>query len=216
MSGTEKATQDHGWTRKSTYPLTAAMQDNKSDAPNHNEKPNNGVQHRENLDRNRSSEEETVHGDNQPGKGEKGSKLKKKDSSNEISNTNAKLANPFSGLSDDEVMNNAEKFAKEHDLPSELFRKGGLLAKRPQRFEMMKQLSEEDKEILRHEITHKYDQPFVLYNLVVACSIAAAVQGMDESVISGAQLSYPTQFGINSKITGNPQDVWLEGLVNGG
>lgn len=38
---------------------------------------------------------------------------------------------------------------------------------------------------------------------------------MDESVISGAQLFYPTQFGINSQITGRDRDSWLEGLVNG-
>ena len=51
--------------------------------------------------------------------------------------------------------------------------------------------------------------------LTLACSLAAAVQGMDESVISGAQLFYPTQFGINSAITGRDGDSWLEGLVNG-
>ena len=32
--------------------------------------------------------------------------------------------------------------------------------------------------------------------MVVMSSLAAAVQGMDESVINGAQIIYPTQFGI--------------------
>lgn len=36
----------------------------------------------------------------------------------------------------------------------------------------------------------------MLYYLVILCSVAAAVQGMDETVINGAQLFYPSQFGI--------------------
>lgn len=34
--------------------------------------------------------------------------------------------------------------------------------------------------------------------MVVMSSLAAAVQGMDEAVINGAQILYPTQFGIGS------------------
>lgn len=111
-----------------------------------------------------------------------------------VSNTNARLANPLGDLTEEEVMNNAEAFAKANNLPVESFRKGGLLAKSPNKFESMSILNEDDKIKLRREITHKYDQPFILYNLVVACSVAAAVQGMDESVISGAQLFFPQQF----------------------
>lgn len=35
--------------------------------------------------------------------------------------------------------------------------------------------------------------------MVVMSSLAAAVQGMDEAVINGAQIIYPTQFGVGSK-----------------
>jgi hypothetical protein len=129
-----------------------------------------------------------------------------------VSNANARLANPLGDLTDEEVMANAAEFARVNNLPVDVFRKGGLIAKRPSRFEMMKELDEADKEVLRREITHKWDQPRILYNLVIACSVAAAVQGMDESVISGAQLFYPTQFGIGS---GVGRDSWLEGLING-
>jgi hypothetical protein len=34
--------------------------------------------------------------------------------------------------------------------------------------------------------------------MVVMSSLAAAVQGMDEAVINGAQIIYPAQFGIGS------------------
>ena len=115
-----------------------------------------------------------------------------------ISNTNAKLANPLGDLTDEEVMDNAAAFAAANNLPVEVFRRGGLVAKRPNGFEKMSILTEKDKERLRREITHPYSQTKTLYNLVIACSVAAAVQGMDESVISGAQLFYPEQFGIGA------------------
>jgi hypothetical protein len=109
-----------------------------------------------------------------------------------ISNTNARLANPLGDLSDEECMTKAAEFAKTHNLPVEAFTKGGLLAKRPSKFEFMTQLTESDKEKLRAEVEHPYRQPKILYQLVIACSVAAAVQGMDESVISGAQVSQKT------------------------
>jgi hypothetical protein len=34
--------------------------------------------------------------------------------------------------------------------------------------------------------------------MVIMSSLAAAVQGMDEAVINGAQIIYPKQFGIGS------------------
>ena len=37
-----------------------------------------------------------------------------------------------------------------------------------------------------------------IHQMVVLSSFAAAVQGMDEAVINGAQIIYPSQFGIGS------------------
>ena len=66
--------------------------------------------------------------------------------------------------------------------------------------------------------------------MVIMSSLAAAVQGMDEAVINGAQIIYPTQFGIGDPKSGeypsstdgppghvshpSERDVWLIGLVN--
>lgn len=129
--------------------------------------------------------------DEEHGTRPKGKSLDRKQSNKVdlISNTNARLANPLGDLTDKECMDNAAAFAQANGLPVDVFRKGGLLAKRPTKFESMENLSEEDKQKLRDEIKFPYRQPKVLYHLVVACSIAAAVQGMDESVISGAQAS---------------------------
>lgn len=48
--------------------------------------------------------------------------------------------------------------------------------------------------------------------MVVMASLAAAVQGMDEAVINGAQILYPTQFGIGD--ANSQRDSWLVGLIN--
>lgn len=49
-------------------------------------------------------------------------------------------------------------------------------------FEMFDQLTEEDKEILRRETTHRWHQPKTLYALVFLCSMAAAVQGVSTNI----------------------------------
>lgn len=133
-----------------------------------------------------------------------------------VSNANARLANPLQDLSEAEVMQQAGAFAEANNLPVETFRKGALLAKSPSKWESITSLTDAEREVVKREKTHPYDQPKVLYNLVIACSVAAAVQGMDESVISGAQLFYPKQFGIdpNDPVNAHKNGL-IEGLING-
>ncbi|GLB37270.1 putative sugar (and other) transporter [Lyophyllum shimeji] len=132
-------------------------------------------------------------------------------------NINAKLANPLAGLSHDKLIADGEAFAKSHNLGhlSALFQKGALVAQDPLAFDSLPLLTNEDKEVLRHEIANKWDQPKMLYYLVILCSLAAAVQGMDESVINGANLFFAPQFGINPKASsGDPsRNQWLLGLL---
>jgi len=168
----------HGYRNKSTYPLTAAMTDTSKPATSHVEgrasetaKPYEAeVSHAEKGTGGQRFSEGTAVGEHG---------LHRKDSHKPdlVSNTNARLANPLGDLTDEEVQNNARAFAEANGLPAETFQKGALVAKRPLRFEQMKILSEEDKEKLRREISHPYDQPRILYQLVIACSLAAAVQG---------------------------------------
>ncbi|RPD63661.1 MFS sugar transporter [Lentinus tigrinus ALCF2SS1-6] len=127
---------------------------------------------------------------------------------------NIKLANPLAGIPHDQLMDDAANFAKEHGLGhlEDDFRKGALVAQDPTVFETLPHLSEEDRVILRRELTHRWDQPFQLYYLVLLCSLSAAVQGMDESVINGANLFFPDQIGIPQNVSSNQ---WLLGLING-
>ncbi|KAI1791312.1 MFS sugar transporter [Ganoderma leucocontextum] len=133
-----------------------------------------------------------------------------------IDNTaaNVKLANPLAGIPHEQLMADAAKFAKDHNLGhlEEEFKKGALVAQDPTLFESLPLLTEEDKAALRRELTHRWDQPLQLYYLVILCSLSAAVQGMDESVINGANLFFPAQIGIPQDQSANQ---WLLGLVNG-
>jgi len=78
-------------------------------------------------------------------------------------------------------------------------------------FELLPQLSDEEKAVFRREYTHKWDQLRQLYSMVILCSVVAAVQGMDQTVINRANLFFPTDFGISES---TKQNTWLLGLVN--
>ena len=95
-------------------------------------------------------------------------------------NLNAKLANPLAGLSHEQLMADAAEFARTHELVeyTEVIQKGAVVAQDPTAFESLPMLDDEDRRVLRREFTHKWDQPAMLYYLVVMCSVAAAVQGV--------------------------------------
>jgi hypothetical protein len=154
-----------------------------------------------------------------------------------ISNVNAKLANPLTGLSHEQLMHDGAEFARAHGLGhlEELFSKGALAAQDPFGFESNPHFTEAEKDIFRREMTHRWDHPATLYYLAILCSVAAAVQGvsgscstvrflvvsllilsnqMDETVINGANLFYAPQFGIDPNQGNKSQNQWLLGLVN--
>ncbi|KAG9190101.1 hypothetical protein G6011_08189 [Alternaria panax] len=126
----------------------------------------------------------------------------------------AKLRNPLAGLSEEEVIADVDAWCVEKGLQADqdAFRKGALIARVGQRddgFEYVNQLSAEEKDILRHEINHRWSQPFMLYFLVVLCAGSAIVQGMDQTAVNGAQEFYFREFNIGE------EQVWLRGLLNG-
>ncbi|KAL7271887.1 hypothetical protein RUND412_005329 [Rhizina undulata] len=126
-----------------------------------------------------------------------------------VQNINAKLANPLAGYSHAELIEMGAAYARDHDMMEleEEFKKGALLAQNSAAFENLPLLTDEDKNIIRREFTHKWSHPMSLYHLVIMCSVAAAVQGMDETVINGANLFFLKQFGIENR-------EWIAGLVN--
>ena len=131
-------------------------------------------------------------------------------------NMNMKLANPLDGYTIEELKVMGSDYAKLHAIadPEDIraFEMGAILAQDPKKFERLKEyVDENEMAILEQEYTSRWSQPKLLYLVIVLCSTCAAVQGMDETVVNGAQLFYTPQFGIGGD---DPRSTWLTGLVN--
>ncbi|CAI7622207.1 unnamed protein product [Penicillium viridicatum] len=118
-------------------------------------------------------------------------------------NINAVFENPLVGISREQLFRDVIEFCNKYNLMdhAEVFKKGALISQNPASATSLPDLSEEEKEALERERTHRWSQPWQLYFLASMCSLAAAVQGMDETVNNGAQAIYfaEDQLNITSK-----------------
>ena len=146
----------------------------------------------------RVSELESVHSKiAEPGQGEKG--------------------NILSQYSEKQVMQMGRNYALKYDLDPDLFARAAALARTPDDFNAMPFITEEEKQALHKEHTKKWHIPSKLIQVIALGSMAAAVQGMDESVINGALLFYPNYMGVGKgeyNRFGYDTDM-IEGLING-
>jgi hypothetical protein len=106
-------------------------------------------------------------------------------------------------MTDEEVLKDVDRFIDSRGLADkrDAFHKGALMARvqnQPNGFEKINMLSEEEKGWLRHEETHRWSQPFMLYFLVVLCAGSAIVQGMDQTAVNGAQVSIDQSVTLNT------------------
>lgn len=109
-------------------------------------------------------------------------------------------------------------FCQEHGLESErdLFYKGALVARSPDQWLNLTELTEEEKQVFTHEKEHKWSGTFTLYFSMFICALGAATQGWDQTGSNGANLSFPQEFGIASTV-GQPngaKDEWIVGFIN--
>lgn len=123
--------------------------------------------------------------------------------------------NPLTRFTRAELLEVATTFAEQNGMAdkADIFRRGAQVAQDPN-FNRADLLNDNDRYWLGREITHKWDQPLKVYYIVICCSLAAAVQGMDETVINGANIIFPAQFGIKEEAGVVSQKTWLLGLVN--
>jgi len=73
----------------------------------------------------------------------------------------------------------AEEFELQEILPYLI--KGALVAQSPANIERITELDDEDRRVLREEVTHKWKHPRLLYFTIILNSIAAAIQGWDQT-----------------------------------
>ena len=80
-------------------------------------------------------------------------------------NSHEKLRNPLSGILKPQLMADVEAFAADKGLMDALpeLKKGALIAQDPTAFESLEELTEEEKEVLRREVTHRWSHPKTLY-----------------------------------------------------
>ncbi|KAI1430662.1 hypothetical protein GGR50DRAFT_698783 [Xylaria sp. CBS 124048] len=128
----------------------------------------------------------------------------------------AKLENPLAGLSPDQLARRGEDFCSQHGITDaedvRAFRLGAMIAGDLNRFDTVDGLRPSEIEALHQESTNKWKNPRMLYIVISICSLCAAVQGMDETVVNGGQIFYKKQFGIGDDTS--QRDSWLVGLVN--
>ena len=103
-------------------------------------------------------------------------------------NLNAKLANPLSSYTKNELRKMGRDYALEHAIaePEDVraFEIGAVLAKNPEKFNIVDDLTtEEEKAVLNKEFTHRWANPWVLYLVIILCSTCAAVQGMGKLMV---------------------------------
>ncbi|KAJ5467644.1 Major facilitator superfamily domaingeneral substrate transporter [Penicillium sp. IBT 31633x] len=134
-------------------------------------------------------------------------------------NISAKIKNPLADLTKNQVLRDVEEFAQEYNVTDILpeLKKGALVARDPEEFETVPDITEAEIAALRDEVLHKWRQPKALYFTIVLCSIGAAVQGWDQTGSNGANLSFPDAFGISEDPAKSPhadRNLWLVGVVN--
>lgn len=110
---------------------------------------------------------------------------------------------PFEGLTKEQVASNAYNFAYEHGLgeDADVFSRGAMLSYDGNTDHLLP----DEVEAITRESTHKWgSQPKALIYMAVMGAMCAIVQGMDETVINGAQLYFNKEFGIENRevITG--------------
>ena len=93
-----------------------------------------------------------------------------------------------------ELLQDVENYAQTNGLMDILpmLRKGALVAQNPLGIEDIPDLDEPDREALRNEITHRWKHPKTLYFTIILNSIAAAIQGWDQTGIMRQDRTYGT------------------------
>lgn len=93
---------------------------------------------------------------------------------------------------------------------AELFGRAALVARDPERFDTIAELTDEERNALIYERDHKWHGPKMMWFSIALCAIGAATQGWDQTGSNGANLSFPKEFGID----GEGSDEWIVGIIN--
>ncbi|KAM0242137.1 hypothetical protein ACHAP5_007374 [Fusarium lateritium] len=124
------------------------------------------------------------------------------------------VENPLKRVTAEKAVHDARLFAENHGMSehAELFGRAALVARDSERFNMVKELTEGERQALEYERDHKWHGPKMLWYSISLCAIGAATQGWDQTGSNGANLSFPEEFGLYE--SRSVRDQWIVGLVN--
>lgn len=133
-----------------------------------------------------------------------------------------RIHNPLVDISREQLIADVKRFAKEHQLEDvePLLLKGAIVAQSPALFEELEVLDEADRTVIREEITHRFKLPRTLYFTIILNSVAAAIQGWDQTGSNGANLTFGQAMGIPDsgeacELAGTcEKNSWIIGFVN--
>jgi len=147
---------------------------------------------------------------------------KKKDLAHLKDNVTGEIRNPLAGIPKEQLLRDVEEFATAHEITDILpvLIKGALVSQSPHHADKIRELDDEDRRILAEETTRRWKHPRVLYFTIVLNSIAAAIQGWDQTGSNGANLTFGEALGIpdtgpTCEAEGTcSKNAWIIGAVN--
>jgi hypothetical protein len=109
-----------------------------------------------------------------------------------------RIRNPLVGVPKDQLIEDVTQFATTHGLNDilPLLQKGALVAQNPHDLDRVDGLEASERADIEMELTYRWRHPRTLYFTIILNSIAAAIQGWDQTGSNGANLSFPQAFGI--------------------
>jgi hypothetical protein len=125
--------------------------------------------------------------------------------------------NPLARISKGATVENAQAFADTFGMSehASLFGRAALVARDPERFEMLTELEEDERAALIYERDHKWHGPKMLWYSIGLCAVGAATQGWDQTGSNGANLSFPKEFGLMAADgTTTSHNEWIIGIIN--
>lgn len=129
-----------------------------------------------------------------------------------LSSIDADPLDPQQRSSQEQVVADARTYAETHGMPehADLFGRAALVARDPDRFDIVDSLEGHERTALAYERDHKWHGTIMLWYSISLCAVGAATQGWDQTGSNGANLEFPQEFGL----TEPGRDEWIVGLVN--
>ena len=128
------------------------------------------------------------------------------------------IENPLQRIEEAELDEDISAFHQDYGLAKvvdlDVLIRGGRLARGEEVFVAEESLSDVERAALQKEkVTRFWEESKELKVILLTCSVGAVVQGWVQGAIVGANLGWPSEFGLSND-PNHTSDVWIFGAVN--